>query len=240
MQVIKRIVTFALIILLSSPLFAQPAIGIRGGINYGSVSEPEIIGGILPDFKSIIGLNLALVGEIPLGNNFSFQPELAYAQKGFKIQEGLNVDLFKIPIPIGAKVVTKVNYMEVPLLAKYRFGSEKVNAYLTAGPVLSYATGGKLQTKAQILFDIPITSTDLDLDALGYQRFDFSASVGAGLSVDTGAGELFVDARYVHGFNNVYDVPLVDLKLKNKGFGINVGYMISLGNTGSPARRVYP
>ena len=238
MQVIKRIVILAIIALLSLPAFAQPSIGIRGGINYGEVSEPAVIGGILPDFKSILGINLGVVGEIPISSNFSFQPELAFNQKGFKLQEGFNVDIFKIPVPLGAKVVTKVNYIDMPLLAKYKFGNEKMNAYLTAGPVFSYASGGKLQTKAQFLFDIPITSTKLDLDALGYSRFEVSASVGAGLSFNTGSGSLFIDARYIHGLTDVYDVPVVDLKLKNRGFGINVGYMIPLGSTSS--RGLYP
>ena len=208
MQVIKKIALLFVVALFSNTLFAQPAIGIRGGINYGSVSEPAVIGGVLPDFKNILGINIGIVGEIPINQSLSFQPELAFNQKGFKLQEGLTIDLFKVPLPIGAKVVTRVNYLDLPLLLKYKLGNNAWNAYLTAGPVFSYATGGKLQTKAQVLIDIPITSTDLDLDALGYSRMEVSASLGAGLSLNTGSGSLFFDARYLHGLSDVYDVPL--------------------------------
>ncbi|MEM9821932.1 MAG: porin family protein, partial [Bacteroidota bacterium] len=218
MQAIRKIVLLFVVAFYSSQLFAQPAIGIRGGINYGAVAEPAVIGGVLPDFKNIFGWNIGVIGEIPINRSLSFQPELALNQKGFQLREGLNIDLFKIPIPIGASAVTRVNYIDLPLLLKYKLGNQAWNAYLTAGPVFSYATGGQLQTKAQVLFDIPITSTDLDLGALGYSRMEVSASLGAGLSFDTGAGSLFFDARYVRGLTDVYDVPVVDLKLKNQGF----------------------
>jgi len=38
----------------------------------------------------------------------------------------------------------------------------------------------------------------------------------------TNGGEFFADARYVHGFSDLYNAPVVDLNLKNKGIGVTV------------------
>jgi len=208
---------------------AQTSIGIRGGITYSNVPEPSAISGIVPDFKFITGKSFAVVADIGINNQFSFQPELAYTEKGFAIREGFDVNLFEVPIPLGVKAITKVNYIEAPLLAKYKFGNEKVGAYLMAGPTLGYATGGRFQTKAQILIDINLIDRKLDLDNLGYERFEVGGTVGAGVNFNTNnGGSFFIDARYTKGFTNVYDVPVVDLKLKNQGIGVSVGYMMPL------------
>ena len=223
----KSLLTF-LIAIISTITFAQTSIGFRGGVNFTTISQPDIIKSITPDFKSTIGTNVALVAEIGISENFALQPEIGYSQKGFKIEEGINVDIFNIPVPIGAKVVTKFNYFEAPLLAKFKFGSPQVQAYVVAGPVLSYATGGQLKTKAKILIDIPLTSTNLNLNALGFERFDIGATVGTGLMLHTKGGSIFADVRYTKGFKDVYDIPLIDLKLQNSGIGVNVGYMFPL------------
>lgn len=237
---LKKYSIFVFSLLMAVTLQAQTSIGFRAGINYGSVSEPDVIGKIIPDFENIVGTNFALVTEIGITNQFAIQPELTFTQKGFKIKEGIDINLFNIPLPLGVKATTKVNYLEVPLLAKVKFGNDQIQSYLTVGPVLSFAAGGRFKTQAQLLFDIPVIDKKLDLDALGYNRFEFSASVGGGVSVNTGNGSLFVDARYVHGFTDVYDVPVVDLKLKNKGFGINVGYLMPLTSGQKRERVLYP
>lgn len=229
MNNLKRILSTAFFACMAFLAVAQTSIGFRAGFTYANVPEPAAISGIVPDFKFILGKSFAAVADISINDQFSFQPELAYTEKGFAISEGFDLDLFDIPIPLGIKAVTKVNYIEAPLLAKYKFGNEKVGAYLMAGPTLAYATGGRFQTKAQILIDIKLIDQKLDLDNLGYNRFEMGGTLGAGLNFNTNnGGSFFIDARYTKGFTNVYDVPVLDLKLKNQGFGLNVGYMMPL------------
>ncbi len=229
MQNSKKILTTALLALTALVATAQTSIGFRVGANLAKVPQPDVISSFTPDFKNITATSVAAVAEIGINDNFAFQPELAYTQKGFAIKEGFDLNLFDIPLPLGVKAVTKVNYLEAPLLAKAKFGNEKVNAYITAGPTLGYAMGGRFITKAQILVDIKLIDQKLDLDRLGYERFEVGGSIGAGLNFNTKtSGSFFIDARYTKGFTNVYDVPIVDLKLKNQSFGVNVGYMIPL------------
>jgi Outer membrane protein beta-barrel domain len=230
MQVVQKTLSTALFLLFGLFAFAQTSIGIKGGLNYTNISQPDIINAINIDFKSITGASFGLVAEIGLGDHFAIQPELGYSQKGFKIEEGLDLELFNIPVPLGAKVVTRFNYIEAPVLAKAKFGNEKVQGYLAAGPQFAYATGGRFKTQANVLsFDIPISNTKLDLDALGFERFDIGMALAAGVQVNTvGGGAFFADLRYNKGFNDVYDIPVVEVKLENSGFGFNVGYLIPL------------
>jgi len=230
MKVLPRILLTGMLLLIALFTYAQTSIGIKGGVNYTSISQPDIIKGIGVDFKSITGASFGLVAEIGITDHFAIQPEIGYRQKGFKIEEGLDLELFNVPVPIGGKAVTKLNYIEAPILAKVKFGNARVQGYVGAGPVFSYASGGRFITKAKVLLvEVPITDTKLDLDALGFERFDVGATIGTGIQFNTAtAGSFFADVRYNKGFRDVYDVPVVDLKLQNSGFGINVGYMIPL------------
>lgn len=214
---------------LSIAIFAQTvSVGIKGGLNIANVGAPDIIetAEFIPEFRNIQTANFGLVSEIELHPNFAIQPELVFTTKGFKIREATNLDIFNVPLPLGVTATSKFNYIEMPLLAKAKFGTGPVQAYMVAGPTFGYATGGNLKTSANVLIELDLYETPIDLDNIGYERFEVGGMVGGGLAFDTGGGQLFLDARYNHGFTEVYDIPVVSEKVQNKGFGINAGYMI--------------
>ncbi|MEM9918937.1 MAG: hypothetical protein AAF990_12625, partial [Bacteroidota bacterium] len=72
-----------------------------------------------------------------------------------------------------------------------------------------------------------------DLDNLDFNRWEVSGTVGAGMTIDTRGGALFMDARYTHGLTDVNQLPIVDLNAKNRGFGVNIGYLINLQGGGT-------
>lgn len=224
---------FAAILLLCCACFfthnlqAQHAFGVRFGFNSATVTAPDIISNTI-DFDRATGVNIGVFGEIKVSDFFSFQPELAFIQKGVSIREGFDIKLFDIPLPIGAEAVTKINYLEVPLLAKFSTGGEGVKAYAIVGPSLGYATGGRLKAKANLLIDIPLSNTKYDLDAVGVNRFELGGVLGAGVEFPMGNGALVLDARYQRGFTDVNAVPVVDLNTRNASFGMNIGYMVRL------------
>jgi hypothetical protein len=59
------------------------------------------------------------------------QPELLFIQKGEQYQAG------------GVVTKAKLNYLELPVLAKISFGSESVKGYVNAGPSLTLGLTGK-------------------------------------------------------------------------------------------------
>lgn len=227
MKKIQQVLTIAALLLSATYSYAQISVGAKAGVYTSFIDVTDAVEGLTQNVEGLTTATFGIVTEIGLGENFSFQPELLYTTKGFKVSEGLNINLGGFPIPAGVTASTKINYLELPLLAKYKFGNEGLRFNITAGPVVSYAMNGQLDTRANLLLDINPIKTNIDLDALNYERLEVSASIGAGLAYETSGGEFFADARYVHGFSDLYNAPVVDLNLKNRGVGVTLGYKVS-------------
>ena len=58
----------------------------------------------------------AIFVELPISDRISIQPELAFTQKGFVINESFNVgggdNLLGLNIPIGGRIALKNNHLE--------------------------------------------------------------------------------------------------------------------------------
>lgn len=201
--------------------------GIRVAGNFATVNV-EGVGDAFPRAKTIDGFNYAVFGEIPLVDGFSFQPELSYNKKGFRVKEGIDLKLFGADIPLGLEAHTEVKYLEAPLLGKYTLKNEKAGLYFLAGPSVSMATSAKLKTKARILIDFNLTKTDLDLGNDDYRRWEVAAVAGIGGYVNIGTTRLFVESRYNWGLTDLLGDPLVDVQLKNRVLGLGVGLQFAL------------
>lgn len=208
---------------------AQVSVGARVGYQLNNVYTTEGLGAIAPNFLSIDEASFGLVTEIPIAGGFSFQPELGYTTKGFGLKEGFDAELLGVNLPVSARAETRVRYVEMPLLAKYKFGQDALQAYVAAGPTLSYANKGQIDTYANVLLEVELGSVPLNLDAINYERFDVGATIALGAQYDFGPVTTFVDARYYRGFSELYDIPLVNEKVRNKGYGFNLGVMVPVG-----------
>ena len=222
-----RILVFAALFLVTNLAIAQFSVGIKTGINFNNIAETNALDALTPDFKQLKGLNIGLVSELEIGNHFGIQPELIYTQKGFKLDEGMDFELYNIPLPIGVIARSKFSYLEVPLLFKGKMGDDKMKGYLIAGPSVGYAIDGQLNTTARAILEFEILDQDLDLDKIGYERFEVAGIVGGGAEVKIPSGKLFMDARYQFGFTELYDIPVFNEKIKNRGVSLNAGYMIT-------------
>ncbi len=214
-------------------LFAQAqqtSFGLRGGVHLPNVYVTEGLDQLTPDFKIYTTFNVGAVAEIGIGRYFALQPELAYVGKGFRVAEDFSLNLFNLPVPVGFTAESRFNYLELPVLAKLKFGNEVLGGYLVAGPTVGYALNGRLITRANALLDIKVSDSKINLDAIDYERFEVGAAAGVGFTVYTGFGQIFADARYTRGFTQLYDIPVVDERIRNQSFGANVGFLVALGN----------
>jgi hypothetical protein len=220
----------ALLLLTTIAVQAQVSVGARVGYQLNNVYTTEGLDALAPDFHNIDEVNVGLVVEIPVAGGFSFQPELAYTTKGFGLKEGFDAELLGVNLPVSGRAETRIRYVEAPLLAKYKFGQEALKAYVAAGPTLSYASSGQIDTYANVLLEVDLGSVPLNLDNINYERFDVGATVALGAQYDFGPVTTFVDARYYRGFSELYDIPFVNEKVRNTGYGFNFGVMVPLGN----------
>lgn len=204
------------------------SIGLKGGPQLANVKAPDAFNDLsfLPDFQNITTHNLGVVSEIQLHANFAIQPELNWTVKGFQMNENFDVNLFDLPVPVGVTAISKFNYLEMPLLAKAKFG----NFYLLAGPTFGYALNGRLQTRADLfLVEVDLYNTDINLEKVGYERWEIGGMAGAGVSFPVfNGGQIFLDARFSHGFTQPYDIPVVHEKVLHKNLGLNIGFTLPL------------
>ncbi len=129
----------------------------------------------------------------------------------------------------------RTNYLELPLLAKAKIGNDVIQAYAVLGPSDGYALNGKLITRTRLLFELDPIRTDLNLDNMDYERFEVSAVGGLGLQVNFNGGKWFADARYTQGLTELYNFPIVNEQIKNRGVSLSTGIMINLFD--APAKK---
>jgi hypothetical protein len=192
------------------------------------VSLPSIFDLIAPNIQYLPGVNVGLAGEYAVNEHFSVLSEINYQEKGFRIREQMDVNLLNIDIPLGVRVDTRVRYIDLPVMAKYAFGNGVVKAYVAAGPQVSYALNGRVKTRADFLVDFNVTNIPINFSTVNYQRYDLAGVVAAGVDFPTGNGKVFFDARYSQGLSDSFKLPVIDLNIKNHGFGFGIGYKMAL------------
>ncbi len=195
-------------------LNAQLGLGLRGGINFATAELEEKIDGTWEsDYKDFVPrINAGLIAEISFSEMFALQPEVNFIQKGYKttFQNGTTYD---------SKVL--MNYVEVPVFVKGRFGTDLVKFNVLAGPSIGYAFNGKVKSDD--------TEIDIDFDKDQIKQYDVSALLGIGVELKAGPGNIFLDARLNWGITNLDDSSNSDdFNWHNRGIGIGVGYIYRL------------
>jgi hypothetical protein len=233
---IRFAVLVSALLLNSASTNAQNYLGFHAGLQYSDVSAPSL-NNIIPT-QSFASITTGLSAEISLADHISFQPEINFVQKGFKVSESLVPSLFGITLPLGASSVASVKYIDVPLTAKFQFGNEDgFQYYAFVGPSVGYVSSADLKTYATVIIDIKLGSTPLDVASTNFNRFELGGVLGGGISYNTGAGKFYFDARYTHGITEAYQVPLIGAKVLNQGVSIGIGYLFNLEGASSSKSR---
>ncbi len=229
MKSTKNFLFLALITFFGNTLIqAQVAVGLKGGANFGNVYMTETLDKITPDFKAATGAVAGGVAEVNFGKYFAVQSELNWVQKGFRFTQDVNIPVGKLDIPAGVEATIRTNYLELPLLAKAKIGNDVIQAYAVLGPSVGYAMNGKLITRTRLLFEFDPIRTNLNFNDLDYNRFEVSAVGGVGVQVNFNGGKWFADARYTQGLTQLYNFPIVNEQIKNRGVALSTGVMINL------------
>ena len=183
----------------SSFSFAQttPSFGIKAGITSAGI-RGDAIGNLdkLLDFTNgmvstsnhtgfFVGVNTA----IPLGENFSVEPGIYFAQKGQQINGHMAGKIGDV-IGVAAKAVLQANYIDVPVLLKATYGGLQI----FAGPQVSYLANADLKTSAGV-FGINLLNKTIDATSV-LNRWDAGVTGGIGYQFSNGIN---ISASYDHG-----------------------------------------
>lgn len=202
-----------LLVLTVLPASAQlHAFGVKAGVS--SATQGGGFAELYKDLDGDVGRRTgAVVGgfvQLAAGNlPFLIQPELLYTMKGVTLGgDGL------------VERELNVNYLDIPVLARFDFDAGSVSPFVTAGPVLSILVGSSAEREG-VEFDVG--------DEL--KSSDVALSVGGGVAF----GAVDVELRYAHGLSNITTSDDEDEGAKNRWIGVAVGY--TLGGQGQAAQR---
>ncbi len=223
----------ALFVLASHFAMAQGIeIGAKGSLNLSNISKFELANSILGDTKALPSGGGAIFAEIPIGEGFSFRPEVGYSRRGAKIQ---NLDLgswvgaggfLGSLLNDGIQPRAYLDYVDVPLMIKYKFGQSTAgNGYVIGGPTLGFLVDSGLRVS---LFGATNINAPLDF---GFKKFEFGGQIGAGYEFPlAGKTKAFVEATYRHGFTNIIeDLGIFQFRSRNNNLGISAGLSIPIG-----------
>ena len=149
------------------------------------------------------GLFLGGFAVLPISDFVAIQPEVAYSQKRFTVQDSLS----------AFTATEKWDWIEIPVLARIRFWHEGgTSAYILAGPgfgVLARANEDAAGATSDIKDDV--------------KRVDVSIIAGAGVSM----GKVGIEARFDAGVRDLNkDNALGDaLTVKSRAIRVDLTWM---------------
>lgn len=195
------------------------------GITDIDVSGLGILDLVNPYIQPITQYTAGIQYEKNLNTNLSFVTGAQYTSRGFGMKENFNVDLFGIDLPIGARIETRLNYLEAPAMLKYTFGEDGVTPYIKAGGSAAYAINGKIQPKVDAIITWKLPAININLEGDMYNRLDISGVVGGGVNLPVGeTGAIQFEVNYRHSLNDMFLDKITDIRIKSHGLSAGLGY----------------
>ncbi|MBK9472372.1 MAG: PorT family protein [bacterium] len=189
------LVTFAAIAMLAFAAPASAGGGLKAGLTMSTFtgSDADLIG-VDPEYR----MGFAVGGYInhPLSPTLSFQPEVYYAMKGAKYEDG------------GESLTFKFTYLQIPLLLKMQPAGS--NFFFYGGPDVGINLSAKVEAEAEGI------SAEEDLDEI--KSLDFGLTFGAGVAME----KFSLEARYTIGLTSFDDTTDPD-DVKNSGLMFLIG-----------------
>ncbi|HET9057919.1 MAG TPA: porin family protein [Chitinophagaceae bacterium] len=210
-----------LLLLLLTGFIVLNAQNIRFGVTAGAsiASAKGKTEGVSITSDSKVGFTGGVLVDIPLADQFAFQPGLNFLQKGSKF----NINILGVQID-GKETL---NYLELPLNFLFRTEAGSGKFFVGLGPVLGLGLSGKGEDKSTFngqtieeKYDVEF-GTDVNTDH--YKPFEFSGNVLAGYEFGNG---IFIAVNYNLGISNIAVVDNTDnTTYRNRYFGIRLGYL---------------
>ncbi|MDR0230220.1 MAG: PorT family protein [Flavobacteriaceae bacterium] len=192
--------------------------GAKAGVNFSNLRNYEDKDfGLSNSMKT--GFHIGVLAEIFINEKFSIQPELMYSTQGAK----LKLELEAPGASLNVKTITKLDYINIPIMAKY-YVMEGLS--VQAGPQLGFLTSAKNEFDSFSFsgFGLSISEEEIKSEMnLGdikkdSNSVDFGLNFGAGYELPMG---VFFDARYNLGLTKVNKA---DKGIQNSVFQLSVGY----------------
>jgi hypothetical protein len=170
------------------------------GLNFATMTLKS--DGLAANPKMLVGIHFGQLIEIPLNDNFAFQPGLLLSSKGSKYIID-STDFSISPI-----------FIEIPVNALVSFGSDLIKISLFAGPYFAFGIGGyRIDPAGNFKYLRYGSGGTYDL-----KHFDIGLNFGIGLNFKG----LLISAQYGKGFSNLSPLASSESEMKNKVVGVSI------------------
>ena len=204
----KKLVTILFAFSIVGFAKAQVNIGLRTGLTLANQNRIDHEDYYEQSTKAKSKFHIGLYADMKLAENIYGQPGISYTGKGSEHTSSYS----------GTKTDFKMSYIEIPLNVVYKYPVSFGKVYGGGGPVISYATGGKIEQKGKSKKMFGDSNDD-------YKRGDFGFNLLAGVEFGNG---FTGGVSYQAGFVDIYKHEAA--KIKNRTFNISVGYLLNRGN----------
>lgn len=203
----KRLLAFVAALFMLIPLVsAQSGFGIKGGMNFNTMSDMKPTEGGLINVKARTGYHFGVMYKAKLPLGFALQPELLYINKNSRMEFGEHNS--KEYLSQDARL----HYFQLPVGVQWGIDLVLFRPYLQFTPYIGYAIskGG--------IYD------NVSWDNLN--RFEYGFGLGAGIEV----WKIQLSGRYSWDLGKVSDFKWPKLnkevkREKNRGFELSIGFL---------------
>lgn len=203
----KKLSTVLFAITLFSFAEAQVSVGVKTGLTLANQNRVDHEDYYEQATKGTAKFHFGLYADMKISGNIYAQPGINFTGKGAEHTSSYS----------GTKTDFKMSYIDVPLNVVYKYPVSFGKVYGGGGPVLSYATSGKIEQKGKSKKMFGDTNDD-------YKRGDFGFNILAGVELANGfTGGISYNA----GFVDIYKHEAA--KIKNRTFNLSVGYLLDRG-----------
>ncbi len=180
-----------------------------------------------PYLHALPQYSVGLTYERAWSPQWSLVTGASYATRGFSAREDVAVNLFGLDLPFGARLNTRLDYVEIPVQVKYSFSTSGVTPYIKAGMSAGYALQGKIHPRVDAIISWSLPAININLENDLYNRWDVAALAGAGVQIPTNdIGALLLEVNYRHSLNDLFLDRLTDVRIKTHGWSAGIGYTI--------------
>ena len=151
----KKIFLISLISLFSCSIFAQSGFGIKGGLNFNSMSDVSIKD-VSSSVSNRTGYHVGVLYKLNLPLGLALQPELLFVHKSNSIKED-NIDL---------KYITKQSYLQLPVNLQWGIDLVLFRPFIMVTPYVSC-----------------VVSSSTKIEDFDYKTFQYGIGCGAGLEI---------------------------------------------------------
>jgi hypothetical protein len=234
-----------LVLMLATSTTAADAAPILVGVHAGS-SIPNLHAGdnnpISIGWSSRVAFAFGLFAEYDVSSWFAIQPEVNYAPQGGKRNgvQPIPYDATAFGAPSGTVLygdfnnTADIDYLEIPVLAKYRIGGAR-QFYATFGPYVGFLLTAKNVSSGSSLVYLdqqktqPVTGSPVDFGATTdikseLRSTNWGIQGGVGYQRPIGSGRIELDVRGGYGLVNVQKDTAVNGKNNTGSLVVSLGY----------------